>query len=505
LLKGDLDAIVLKTLAKDPEQRYSSAHALSEDLHRYLSRQPVSAHRDGFLYRQGKFWMRNKTGAVIGCAGLIVAGVAAVAIYSKSIALVNGPPAQIVEKESVAEPQYPTMSLAISHFDATSHDTGAAHMAEELPRQISTDMAAYGRAMTLLPADPDAVRTRSIRSSKTRHDMAARYLLQGEVRSGKDGYAVSTRLIDVGTGAPIWANNFTLPELDGSFNASAALHKLSNQILYAVNAAETHRVLTEPIAGLDAKELLLRAQYILGNDATLKAVLEAKRLCDLALQKDPSSVWAMIREVDIWDTINDVDPHVDRQKMLQEMDTLSQRAINLDPAYPWAWRARAQALADMNRMAAAAEALDRAIQLAPFEPFHVAYKGWVMNMWGRPEQAFALTQHALALDPEKTGFPLRVSCEAHLLLGQYEHAIADCEKSAGVNPDWFVTSFLAAAYANRGDMRKAIAAKDAILRVVPGYTIAQLRDKHYSDEPAYIEMVEATWYAGLRKAGIPEQ
>jgi hypothetical protein len=35
--------------------------------------------------------------------------------------------------------------------------------------------------------------------------------------------------------------------------------------------------------------------------------------------------------------------------------------------------------------------------------------------------------------------------------------------------------------------------------------IAQVQAKHYSDVPEYVKMAEATWYAGLRKAGIPER
>jgi len=42
-LRGDLDAIVLKTLAKRPEDRYPSATALADDLQRYLSGDPVEA------------------------------------------------------------------------------------------------------------------------------------------------------------------------------------------------------------------------------------------------------------------------------------------------------------------------------------------------------------------------------------------------------------------------------------------------------------------------------
>ena len=39
---------------------------------------------------------------------------------------------------------------------------------------------------------------------------------------------------------------------------------------------------------------------------------------------------------------------------------------------------------------------------------------------------------------------------------------------------------------------------------MPGYTISQLRAKLYSDHPEYVKLAEKYWYAGLRKAGIPE-
>ena len=100
---------------------------------------------------------------------------------------------------------------------------------------------------------------------------------------------------------------------------------------------------------------------------------------------------------------------------------------------------------------------------------------------------------------------MRFACEAYLLLGRFDDAVSACEKAGGTNSDWFITSYLAAAYANRGDIDKARAAANAILRTVPGYSIAQVRAKHYSDVPEYLTMAEATWYSGLRKAGIPER
>lgn len=53
-LRGDLDAIVLKALRKEPEERYSSVGRLADDLRRYLACRPVLARRGNFAYRAGK-------------------------------------------------------------------------------------------------------------------------------------------------------------------------------------------------------------------------------------------------------------------------------------------------------------------------------------------------------------------------------------------------------------------------------------------------------------------
>lgn len=58
-LKGDLDAIALKALAKNPEERYASAAELAEDIRRYLNGQPVLAVRATWTYVARKFIRRN--------------------------------------------------------------------------------------------------------------------------------------------------------------------------------------------------------------------------------------------------------------------------------------------------------------------------------------------------------------------------------------------------------------------------------------------------------------
>lgn len=56
---ADLDAIVLKALRKEPEQRYPSVEQLATDIQRYLDGRPVAAHAGSWLYRARKFVRRR--------------------------------------------------------------------------------------------------------------------------------------------------------------------------------------------------------------------------------------------------------------------------------------------------------------------------------------------------------------------------------------------------------------------------------------------------------------
>ncbi len=61
-LKGDLDAICMKALNKDPVERYTTVEEMHNDLVRYQSGQPVHARRATQGYRIRKFIKRHKTG-----------------------------------------------------------------------------------------------------------------------------------------------------------------------------------------------------------------------------------------------------------------------------------------------------------------------------------------------------------------------------------------------------------------------------------------------------------
>jgi eukaryotic-like serine/threonine-protein kinase len=87
VLTGDLDAIVLMAMRKEPEWRYTSAEQLTEDLHRYFKGLPVLAHRDTPGYRINKFIKRHVTPILVGLMLLLalVSGIGGAMTYLVSV------------------------------------------------------------------------------------------------------------------------------------------------------------------------------------------------------------------------------------------------------------------------------------------------------------------------------------------------------------------------------------------------------------------------------------
>jgi eukaryotic-like serine/threonine-protein kinase len=78
-LRGDLDAIMVRALARDPADRYTSVTAFADDIRRALRHEPVSARPDTFGYRGGRFARRNAAAvASLMAVALLVAGLTAV-------------------------------------------------------------------------------------------------------------------------------------------------------------------------------------------------------------------------------------------------------------------------------------------------------------------------------------------------------------------------------------------------------------------------------------------
>ncbi len=77
-LRGDLDAVVLHALAKEPRRRYRTAEHLGQDLHRFLAGKPLAARKATAAYRLRKLVRRHAlaVAAVVLGAGAVLAALA---------------------------------------------------------------------------------------------------------------------------------------------------------------------------------------------------------------------------------------------------------------------------------------------------------------------------------------------------------------------------------------------------------------------------------------------
>ena len=77
-LAGDLDAIVLKALRKDPGERYVTVEALRRDIDDHLAHRPVAARKGTTAYALRKYVRRHRTG-LAAVAGVVLASTAGLA------------------------------------------------------------------------------------------------------------------------------------------------------------------------------------------------------------------------------------------------------------------------------------------------------------------------------------------------------------------------------------------------------------------------------------------
>jgi hypothetical protein len=83
-IPGDLDCIVHKALAREPEARYASAAGLDDDLRRFEQGLPVAARGNSRVYRAGMFARRHNIAVAASLIVLIAVSIGIVAVERES-------------------------------------------------------------------------------------------------------------------------------------------------------------------------------------------------------------------------------------------------------------------------------------------------------------------------------------------------------------------------------------------------------------------------------------
>jgi serine/threonine protein kinase/WD40 repeat protein len=118
----DLETIVAKAMAKNPEERYPTAQEMADDLKRFLEDRPIRARRPTLL-QQGNKWARRNRPYVWSLGLFLALAVLASVVGSLVYAITEGHLAD-KEKHNRENLEVEQRALAVKHFDAL---LGTAH------------------------------------------------------------------------------------------------------------------------------------------------------------------------------------------------------------------------------------------------------------------------------------------------------------------------------------------------------------------------------------------
>jgi adenylate cyclase len=405
-------------------------------------------------------------------------------------------------------------SLAVLPFSARTSEPAEAQLGEALSTELASSLTrGMPWASVVSSSVAGSYKGKAIDARAAGRELNVRYLVEGVVRASGERTDVKAWLTEASTGTEVWSDNLELNNASDTNDRQVFITRLTNQVRAALMDSERHRVLTLPISALNAEELTLRADATWGRESepSLEVLAEARSVYDRALQLNPTLPAALMGQANVLAEILDRDPHADRDRLLHEYDQMSLRLIAVADREARAWNIRADALQRQWRWGAALEANARAQKLDPTRFGTMGQYAHILIDMGRPEEALVAVDRAFSLQPpaDFAGWLSLNRCRAKLALGGYDDAIDACEKAASGGDLYYrqlsVHMFLAAAYALQGNDGRAQAEKAKLLAQRPDASIALFKTGRISDVPAYLQQTEAHLYAGLRKAGIPEQ
>jgi len=203
-LRGDLDAIVLKALARSPRQRYASASALSDDLQRHLSGQPVQARPDSAAYRAAKYASRHRTGIAMSAAAA-VAVVAGVWLGQNRAA---APVPAVDTTSALAAFSPPAHSIAVLPFVNMSGDPKQEYFSDGLSEELLNSLAALPGLQVAARSSSFAFKAKDVNVRDIARKLNVRVVLEGSVRKDGSHVRITAQLVNAVTGFQLWSQTY---------------------------------------------------------------------------------------------------------------------------------------------------------------------------------------------------------------------------------------------------------------------------------------------------------
>jgi len=192
-------------------------------------------------------------------------------------------------------------------------------------------------------------------------------------------------------------------------------------------------------------------------------------------------------------------------------ERLVEQVLLVAPRNPRAHYAKGHLLRTLGRPEEAIPQYETALAYNRNWVFALFALGHCKFLAGSIEETIPLIEKAIRLSPRDPSIDIwymQIGA-VYLVQSRTEDAILWLEKARGANPVAPLTQgYLASAYALKGEMGRAASALAEVRRLSgDGFysSIARVKAARYFGVPKVSALYDATYIAGLRKAGIPEE
>jgi TolB-like protein/Tfp pilus assembly protein PilF len=419
-------------------------------------------------------------------------------------ALREGRPALSPSMDAPAAPALPDKpSIAVLPFQNLSGDPEQEYFADGMVEEIITALSRLRWLFVIARNSSFTYRNRATDVRQIGRELGVRYILEGSVRKAANRVRITGQLLDVATGAHLWAERFdgTLEEVFDLQDQVAT--KVVGAIAPKLEQAEIERAKRKPTESLDAHDHYLRglaSVYRWTKHDSDEALLHFSKA--IALDPDYASAYGMAarcysaRKVSGW--VDDI------ARETAEAARLAKKVAQIGRDDAVALYTAGMALAYcVGELDDGAAMIERALTLNPNAAWAWLFSGWAKIWLGEPEQALERIARAAALSPQDPQFfNMRTATAwAHLLAGRYAEAQRWAQLALTEQPDYVNALYaLAASNALAGQLAQAKVAMARLQKFDPAARIALLLQRYPFRRPDDLARVSD----GLRRAGMPE-
>jgi TolB-like protein/class 3 adenylate cyclase/tetratricopeptide (TPR) repeat protein len=407
----------------------------------------------------------------------------------------------------------PHLSIVVLPFANLSNDRDQQYFADGITEDLTTDLSRLANMFVISRNTAFTYRNRPVDTKQIGRELGVRYLLEGSLRRSGNRVRVNAQLINTETDAHLWAERF-----DGDTADIFALQdEVTRRIAVALNLELIAAEATRPTEHPNALDYIFGGRAVSNMPPSRDLRDQAISLFERALELDPRSVEAQTRlAIALTSRVTGemIDPATSDNTRAEE---LIEQALAASPRGPLAHFAKGLALRVRGRPEEAILEFETVLAFDRNATGALFQLGWCKVMTGSISEVIPLAEQLISLsprDPAIANFYWRIGW-VHLLQSHEDDALLWLEKARGANPRLSaIRAMLASAYALKSEPERA-AAELAEARRLSGdnrySSMARLLAAGYSGSRGYWgvpkirALFEATYFAGLRKAGMPEE